>query len=67
MTEKTNRRDFWDPESIQPLDSSAVPILIDKTNKLGDVTTEYLYQESVSRLCTQPHHVPLPLNLSTIM
>ena len=45
MTGKTNGRDFWDPEYIKPLDMRAIPTPIDKTSKLGEVTTGYLYQE----------------------
>ena len=43
MMGKTNMCDFWDPESIQPLDPSAAPTPINKTSKLGEVTTGYLY------------------------
>ena len=47
MIGKINGRDFWDPESIQHLNPITVPTPIDKTNKLGEITTEYLYQESM--------------------
>ena len=62
MTGETNGRKLWDPETIQPLDPSAVTTPIDKNSKLREVTTGYLYQESVSRLFTQSHHVPIPPN-----
>ena len=41
-TGKTNGHVFWHPESLQHLDSSAVPTPIDKTRKLGEVTNGYL-------------------------
>ena len=41
LTGKTNGRDFWDLESIQPLDPSAVPTPIDDTSKLEEVKTGY--------------------------
>ena len=63
MTGKINGRDFWDPETMQPLNMRPVPILIEKTSRLGEVTIGYLYQETVSILCAQPHNVPNPLNL----
>ena len=63
MTGETDGCDFWDPATIQPLDLDNVPTPTDKTSKLGKVTTGYLYQEAVPRLCAQAHHVSIPIKI----
>ena len=50
---------FWLPESF--LDQESPPVPVDPSRKVGDITTSVLFQQSVQRFCTQPHHMPVPL------
>lgn len=55
--------DFWIPETISKDIANATPTPVDPNRKIGDITTSYLHQQAVSRFCTQPHHMPVPLIL----
>ena len=52
---------FWDPKSIPKIGAGHLPKPIDPKRKIGDITTSCLFQSSVARFCTKPHHMPVPL------
>ena len=52
---------FWDPGTINTEDSMAIPTPLDKHRNTSDVHSSYLFQSAVSRFCTEPHHVPVPI------
>ena len=55
--------DFWDPATIDLKNSMNVPVPNDKNAPVSDMQSSYLFQGSVSRFCTEPHHVPVPIIL----
>ena len=50
---------FWN-ESCSS-DPNSYPTPVDPHRKIGDIHTSLLFQQSVKRYCTQPHHMPVPL------
>ena len=57
--------DFWIPESINSTVANKLPTPVDPHRKIGDIHTSYLHQQAVSRFCTKPHHMPVPLIFMT--
>ena len=54
-----NGSQYWDPSSLK--DHNTQPVPIDPNRKIGDITSGYLFQQSVQRFCTRSHHMPIPL------
>ena len=52
---------FWDPATIDASDTMAVPTPVDPKRKVSDIHSSYLFQSAVSRFCTKPNHVPVPV------
>ena len=52
---------FWDPRTINTADSMVIPTPLDKHRNISGVHSSYLFQSAVSRYCTEPHHVPVPI------
>ena len=50
---------FWEPNSIHSPD--AIPQPVDPLRPIGDINTSCLFQKSVARFCTKPHHMPVPI------
>ena len=50
---------FWKPNSNTT--SQYIPEPVDPSRKIRDITSSVLFQNSVERFCTRPHHMPVPL------
>ena len=53
--------DFWDPATIDPNNTLSNPVPLNPNRNIADINTSYLFQGAVSRYCTKPHHVPVPV------
>ena len=52
---------LWDPATIDDSDSMAVPTPDDPKRNVSDIHSGYLFQSAVSRFCSKPNHVPVPI------
>ena len=53
--------DFWNPTTINHKDGMVVPVPLDPNRNISDITSSYLFQETVSRFYTAPNHMPVPI------
>ena len=52
---------FWDPATVDLENSTTLPTPMDPSAPVSGISSSYFFQGSVSRLCTEPHHVPVPI------
>jgi len=57
----TRCQHFWNPASIDDSDTMSIPTQTDPKQKTSDIHSSYLFQSAVSRFCSKPNHIPVPV------